>query len=44
MSMETIRNQYCVPAKRGMRVSVYNGKSGVITGSRGMQLRIRIDG
>lgn len=43
MSMENIRQQYGVPAKVGMRVTAI-GKPGVITGTRGPHLRIRIDG
>lgn len=41
--MNYIRNHYNVPAKRGGRVR-YNGKPGVITGTRGQYLRIRLDG
>lgn len=41
--MEYIRRVYKVPARRGLRV-IANGKSGVITGSRGAYLRIRLDG
>lgn len=43
MSMEYIRKRYQVAAKRGMRV-VADGKPGVITGSVGSYLRIRLDG
>lgn len=45
MTMKTIRDQYAVPAKRGMRVKV-DGKPGVITGTtRGpMYIRVRFDG
>jgi hypothetical protein len=45
--MQSIRNRYNVPAKRGMRV-VYTGgagrREGVITGSRDTRLLIRMDG
>lgn len=41
--MDYIRWFYEVPAYRGRRVS-YNGRIGVITGSRGMYIRIRLDG
>ena len=41
--MEYIRKYYKVPAKRGCKV-IANGKPGIITGSRGAHLRIRIDG
>lgn len=43
MSMEYIRRAYNVPAKRGALVT-FQGKPGVITGSRGAYLRIRLDG
>lgn len=47
MTMQYIRDTYKVPAKRGGRV-IYqgNGKDakGVITGSDGARLRIRLDG
>lgn len=43
MSMQYIRRTYGVPAKRGGRVT-YKGKPGMITGSSGQYLRIRIDG
>lgn len=43
MSMEYIRTHYAVPAKRGGRVE-YEGKPGVITGTRDAHLRIRLDG
>lgn len=48
MSMEYIRKNYSVPAKRGCRIE-FLGKGpvpvgGVITGSRGARLRIRLDG
>ncbi|KTC97922.1 hypothetical protein [Legionella feeleii] len=42
MSMEYIRMYYKVPAKRGQKV-VANGKLGLITGSRGVYLRIRLE-
>lgn len=38
-----IRRYYGVPAKRGMRVT-YQGKPGVITGTSGPHLRVRLDG
>jgi len=41
--MKYIRGAYNVPAYRGRRVA-YMGKMGVITGSRGHYLRIRLDG
>ena len=40
--MDYIRSYYGVPAKRGARV-VFNGKAGVIVGSRQQYLRIRLD-
>lgn len=43
MSMQWIRSTYGIPAKRGMRV-IADGKPGVITGSRGGYLIIRLDG
>ncbi len=43
MSMEYIRKTYDVPAKRGAMV-LYKGKPGIITGSRGAHLRIKLDG
>ena len=47
MSMQYIRDTYNVPAKRGGRV-IYAGSGkdvgGVITGTRGGCLRIRLDG
>ena len=50
MSMEYIRKTYGVPAKRGGHVKVSIGKDrdipvdGVIVGSKGARLRIRIAG
>ncbi len=49
MSMRYIREFYRVPAKRGMRVTYSNPKfsnpkQGIITGSMGAYLRIRLDG
>jgi len=43
MNMEYIRKTYCVPAKRGARVT-FRGNSGTIVGSRQHRLRIRLDG
>ena len=43
MSMKYIREHYNVPAKRGMKVNA-QGHNGVIVGSRGPYLRIRIEG
>jgi hypothetical protein len=47
MSMDYIRKAYGVIAKRGMRIE-YTGagrvERGVITGSRGHLLRIKLDG
>lgn len=47
MSMSRIREFYGVSARRGRRI-VYNGgfnpHGGVITGSDGLRLRIRLDG
>lgn len=47
MSMALVRRLYSVPAKRGGRVE-YTGdgqpEQGVITGSDGAHLRIRLDG
>jgi hypothetical protein len=48
MSMEYIRKHYGVPAKRGARVmfapygNQYLSSEGIITGSRGAHLRIRM--
>jgi hypothetical protein len=47
--MEYIRRTYGVPAKRGMRVEYMSGRDyelmqGVIVGSKGARLRIRLDG
>ncbi|MGO6998978.1 hypothetical protein [Rhizobium leguminosarum] len=47
MSMEWIRKNYRVPAKRGGRVEYTGGKTpeqGVIVGARDGRLRIRLDG
>lgn len=41
MSMEYIRMYYAVPAKRGQKV-VAHGEPGIITGSRGAYLKIRL--
>ncbi len=41
--MDYIRRHYGVPAKRGGNV-MFQGKPGVIIGSRGPYLRIRLDG
>ena len=43
MSMTWIRQHYNVPAKRGVRVEI-DGKRGVITGTSGPHLRVRLDG
>jgi len=50
MSMEYVRSYYGVPAKRGRQVRLglgfgkrLAGKGGVITGSRGQYLRVRLD-
>ena len=43
MSLEYIRKYYGVPAKRGMKIKYFN-KSGVIVGSLGAYLKIRLDG
>jgi hypothetical protein len=43
MSLEYIRNYYCVPAKRGMKVTFFN-ESGIIVRSLGAYLKIRLDG
>ncbi|QQP96461.1 hypothetical protein [Lysobacter enzymogenes] len=47
--MAYIRLTYGVPAKRGMRVEYMSGRDlelmeGVIVGSKGQHLRIRLDG
>jgi len=42
MSLEYIRNYYDVPAKKGMRVT-YRSIAGVITGSSGPHVRVRLD-
>jgi len=51
MSLAYIRDHYRVPAKRGMKIKLnpsyfsYRGwKEGVITGSKGLYLRIKING
>lgn len=43
MAFDYIRERYKVPARRGQRV-LYKGKPGVITGSRGCYIRVRLDG
>jgi hypothetical protein len=43
MSMEYIRETYNVPAKKGMNV-IAQGRNGVIVGSKGGYLRIKIEG
>lgn len=43
MSMKWIRKHYNVPAKRGMEV-IAERRHGVIVGSKGEYLRVRIDG
>ena len=42
-TMEWIRRQYDVPARRGMRIE-YDGKPATIIGAGGGYLRFRIDG
>jgi len=45
--MEYIRQTYGVPAKRGMKITYTYpnpSKQGVITGSSGAHLRIKLDG
>jgi hypothetical protein len=47
MSMDYIRRQYGVPAKRGARVRYTGGLSpaeGRITSARGPHIRVRLDG
>lgn len=41
--MNYIRRAYNIPAKRGGRIT-FQGKPGVIVGSRGPYLRIRLNG
>lgn len=41
--MDWIRLRYSIPAKRGMKIK-YGGRPGVITGSDGGYLLIRLDG
>jgi hypothetical protein len=41
-SLEYIRNQYKVPAYKGVKVIAY-GKPGVITGASGAYLKIKLD-
>ncbi|WP_197747585.1 hypothetical protein [Mycolicibacillus koreensis] len=41
--MEYVRSHYGVPAFRGQAVEV-DGRQGVITGSDGQYLRVRLDG
>lgn len=43
MSFDYIRNYYGVPAKRGGKIE-YEGKPGVITGTSGPHLMVRLDG
>ena len=43
MSMKWIRKHYNVPAKRGMEV-IAQRRHGIIVGSKGEYLRVRIDG
>ena len=44
MGMKSIRDYYGVPARRGGRVRFTpDGRSGVIVGSRGAYLRVRMD-
>lgn len=40
MSLEYIRNYYCVPANRG-RLVEYRGRRAVITGASGQYLRLK---
>lgn len=42
--MAYIRSHYLVPARRGGRVRVYDGREGRITGARGCYLMVRLDG
>lgn len=49
MSLDYIRNQYGVPAKKGARVEYTGDRSkgtqlGVVTGAQGGHVLIRIDG
>ena len=43
MGMKWIREHYNVPAKRGMGV-IAQGRKGMIVGSKGEYLRVRIEG
>lgn len=43
-SFDYVRRYYGVPAKRGMRVTVYNGQQGRITSGAGHYIRVRLDG
>ena len=50
MSMQYIRNTYNVPAKRGGHIKITTSRNkdvvfeGVIVGSRGAYLRVRVEG
>jgi len=43
MSMKWIRERYNVPARRGRKV-IAQGRKGVIVGSKGEYLRVRVEG
>ena len=43
MGMAAVRRRYGVPAKRGMRVRVYDGRVGRITSTYGDNIYVRID-
>jgi hypothetical protein len=44
MSLDYIRKTYSVPAFRGRRIRYRSGPEGVITGSNGAYLRVKLDG
>jgi hypothetical protein len=44
MGLEYIRKTYKVPAKRGGRVTVHNGKKGTIRSAFSGWIRVQLDG
>lgn len=44
MTMDGIRKKYNVPAKRGMKIKLEDDMEGIIVGSQGLYLRVRVLG
>lgn len=43
-SLDYVKEHYGVPVKRGLRVTAYDGRRGVVTAGDGQYVRVRLDG